>query len=149
METTKETAMPRAPLLFATLAAVTFATASANAADKISIMVGGYEKQIYLPAKLAEALGVFKDEGLDVELLSEPSGVDAEDELLAGAVQGVVGFYDHTIDLQAKGKLVESVVQFSSIPGEVLLASTRHGAQIREAADLRDRTLGVTGLGSS
>ncbi len=32
------------------------ATSLAGAADKITIMVGGYEKQIYLPAKLAEAL---------------------------------------------------------------------------------------------
>ncbi|MEF0863296.1 ABC transporter substrate-binding protein, partial [Rhizobium sp. BR 318] len=71
---------------------------AAHAADKISIMVGGYEKQIYLPAKLAESLGYFKDEGLNIELLNEPAGVDAENEMLAGAVQGVVGFYDHCID---------------------------------------------------
>ena len=58
-------------------------------------------------AKLTEQLGYFKDEGLDVEILSQPAGVDAENELLAGAVQGVVGFYDHTIDLQSKGKEVQ------------------------------------------
>jgi NitT/TauT family transport system substrate-binding protein len=94
---------------------------TAHADDKITIMVGGYEKHIYLPAKLAEALGYFKDEGLDVELLNEPAGVDAENQLLAGAVQGVVGFYDHCVDLQAKGKFVESVVQFSQAPGKLNL----------------------------
>ncbi len=94
------------------------ATSLASAADKITIMVGGYEKQIYLPAKLAEGLGYFKDEGLDVELLNEAAGVDAENQLLAGAVQGVVGFYDHCVDLQAKGKFVESVVQFSQAPAK-------------------------------
>lgn len=41
---------------------------SAHAADKITIIVGGYEKQIYLPAKLVERLGYFKEQGLDVEL---------------------------------------------------------------------------------
>ena len=81
-------------------------------AEKITIMVGGIEKQIYLPAKLAEQLGYLKETGLDIELLSEPAGVNAEVEMLSGAAQGVVGFYDHTIDLQAKGKLVESVVQW-------------------------------------
>lgn len=30
---------------------------SANAADKITIMVGGYEKQIYLPAALGDGNG--------------------------------------------------------------------------------------------
>lgn len=84
---------------------------SAQAAD-VSLMVGGVEKQIYLPAMLAQQLGYFRDEGIDVELLSEPAGVEAADEMLAGAVQGVVGFYDHTIQLQSLGKYTESVVQF-------------------------------------
>ena len=139
--------------LFASVAIVASAatmalSGSAFAADKVSIMVGGYEKQIYLPAKLAEGLGYFKDEGLDVELLNEPSGVDAEDEMLAGNVQGVVGFYDHNIDLQAKGKFTESIVQFSQAPGEVEMVSTKH-PEIKSAANFKGMNLGVTGLGSS
>ena len=122
--------------------------AAAHAAEKVSIMVGGYEKQIYLPAKLTEALGYFKDQGLEVELLNEPAGVDAENEMLAGAVQGVVGFYDHCVDLQAKGKFVESVVQFSQAPGEVELVSSKH-PEIKSPADFKGMSLGVTGLGSS
>ena len=130
------------------LAAVVFASATAMAADKVTIIVGGYEKQIYLPAKLAEGLGYFKAEGLEVELLNEGSGVDAENEMLAGAVQGVVGFYDHCVDLQTKGKYVQSVVQFSQAPGEVELVSNKH-PEIKSMADLRGKSLGVTGLGSS
>ncbi|MBX5187885.1 ABC transporter substrate-binding protein [Rhizobium sp. NZLR3b] len=129
-------------------AAASFAASAANAADKITIMVGGYEKQIYLPAKLAESLGYFKDEGLDVELLNEAAGVDAENQLLAGAVQGVVGFYDHCVDLQAKGKFVESLVQFSQAPGEVEMVSSKH-PEMKSPADFKGKTLGVTGLGSS
>jgi NitT/TauT family transport system substrate-binding protein len=122
--------------------------ATAHAAEKITIMVGGYEKQIYLPAKLAESLGYFKEQGLDVELLNESAGVDAENQLLAGAVQGVVGFYDHCVDLQAKGKFVQSLVQFSQAPGEVELVSTKH-PEIKSTADFKGKSLGVTGLGSS
>src|SRR3989442_15151370 len=73
-------------------------------ANKITLMVGGIEKIIYLPAKLAEQLGYFAAQGLDVELRSETAGVEAKDALLSGTGQGVVGFYDHTIALQAKGK---------------------------------------------
>lgn len=112
-------------------------------------MVGGIEKQVYLPAKLAERLGYFKSEGLDVELLSESSGVNAEDELLAGAVHAVVGFYDHTIDLQARGKALMSVVQLTQAPGEVQLVSKRMAEKIKSPADFKGRNLGVTGLGSS
>nr|WP_244426266.1 ABC transporter substrate-binding protein [Rhizobium mesoamericanum] len=123
-------------------------TSLAGASEKITIMVGGYEKQIYLPAKLTEALGYFKDEGLDVELLNEAAGVDAENQLLAGAVQGVVGFYDHCVDLQAKGKFVQSVVQFSQAPGEVEVVSNKY-PDVKSLADLKGKNLGVTGLGSS
>ncbi|AYG69730.1 MULTISPECIES: ABC transporter substrate-binding protein [unclassified Rhizobium] len=134
--------------LSAIMTAGSLGATAAHAADKISIMVGGYEKQIYLPAKLAEGLGYFKEQGLNVELLNEPAGVDAENEMLAGAVQGVVGFYDHCIDLQGKGKFVESVVQFSQAPGEVELVSAKH-PEIKSPADFKGKNLGVTGLGSS
>ncbi len=129
------------------LSLLALAPFSASADDKVTIMVGGIDKQIYLPAKLAENLGYFKAEGLDVEVLTEPAGVEAEDEILSGAIQGVVGFYDHTIDLQAKGKFLESVVQMSQAPGEVELVSKNSG--IRTPADWKGKSLGVTGLGAS
>jgi len=138
----------RALLATAASAAAVASIPAARAADKLRIMVGGYEKQIYLPAKLCEGLGYFKDEGLDVELLTEEAGVDAEEEMLSGAVSAVVGFYDHCIDLQSKGKFVMSVVQLSQAPGEVELVSSKH-PEIKTIADLKGRNLGVTGLGSS
>ncbi|CAB3787527.1 hypothetical protein LMG28688_02486 [Paraburkholderia caffeinitolerans] len=122
---------------------------AADAPGKITIMVGGITKLIYLPAKLTEQLGYFKDEGLDVELLSQPAGVDAENELLAGAVQGVVGFYDHTIDLQTKGKDVKAIAVFGQVPGEVEVVSSKSADTIKSMADVKGKTLGVTGLGSS
>ncbi len=135
-------------LLGLSLAATLGCAPAAQAADKITLMVGGYEKIIYLPAKLAERLGYFKDEGLEVELLNEGAGVDAENEMIAGAVEGVVGFYDHCVDLQAKGKYIESIVQMADAPGEVELVSNKYPA-VKGMADLKGMTLGVTGLGSS
>ncbi|HEX7385730.1 MAG TPA: ABC transporter substrate-binding protein [Castellaniella sp.] len=130
------------------MAACSFGTAQAQD-NTITLMVGGISKIIYLPAKLTENLGYFKDEGLNVKLLSEPAGVNAENEMLAGAVQGVVGFYDHSIDLQSKGKEVESVVQFAQVPGEVEIVATKQAGVIKSPADFKGKTLGVTGLGSS
>jgi len=118
-------------------------------AEKITVMVGGIEKQIYLPAKLAEQLGYFKEQGIDVELLTEPAGVQAENAMIAGEVQAVVGFYDHSIDLQSKGKFVESIVQFSQAPGEVELVSSKVADTVKSPADFKGKHLGVTGLGSS
>jgi NitT/TauT family transport system substrate-binding protein len=137
---------------FAAVSSVAFALAAASTAahaEKITIMVGGATKIIYLPAKLTEQLGYFKDEGLDVEVQSQPAGVDAENELLAGAVQGVVGFYDHTIDLQSKGKEIQTLVVFGQVPGEVEMVSNAAAGTIKSMADVKGKTLGVTGLGSS
>ncbi|TMU91821.1 ABC transporter substrate-binding protein [Brucella haematophila] len=133
----------------ALLSGVMVLGAGAAHAEKLTVIVGGMEKQIYLPAVLTEKLGYFKDEGLDVELINSRAGVDAENELLAGAAQAVVGFYDHTIDLQSKGKFIQSIVQFSQAPGEVELVSTKYADQIKSPADFKGHTLGVTGLGSS
>lgn len=117
--------------------------------EHVKIMVGGLDKVIYMPAMLTQRLGYFNDEGLNVELLSEPAGVQAETALVSGQVQGAVGFYDHTLDLQTKGKAVESVVQFSHAPGEVEIVSTKRAGDITSPKDFKGKKLGVTGLGSS
>lgn len=130
-------------------AACALACAAPARGATIQLMVGGIEKQIYLPAALADRLGYFREQGLDVQVLSDTSGGHAEDGLLTGSVQGVVGFYDHTIDLQAKGKFAQAVVQFGQAPGEAVVVSTRLGDAIRSPADFRGHALGVTGLGSS
>ena len=121
---------------------------AANAATpKLKIMVGGLDKVIYLPAKLTEQLGYFKQEGVDVQLLSEPSGADAETLLIAKQVEGVVGFYDHTVAIQTKGKCLESVVQFSKAPGEVEVVAV--SSPITAPSDFKGKKLGVTSPGSS
>lgn len=119
-------------------------------AERVVLTVAGADKQIYLPATLALRLGYFAEQALDISIESEHSGVGAADALLAGAVHGVIGAYDHTIDLQARGKSVKAIVQFTIAPGEVELVSTRkNAAAIRSPASFAGHTLGVTGLGSS
>src|SRR5438445_13897694 len=71
---------------------------------QVKIMVGGLSKQIYLPNMLTQQLGYFKQEGLDVTLIDEASGQSSENEVLAGQVDAGSGSYNHTIELQAKGK---------------------------------------------
>ncbi|KAA2258783.1 transporter substrate-binding domain-containing protein [Solihabitans fulvus] len=120
-----------------------------GASTDVKIMVGGIDKVIYLPAKLTEQLGYFKDQGLNVQLLTEPAGATAENTLISGDVQGVVGFYDHTIDLQTKGKCITSVVQFADVPGEVEVVGAAQADKIKSPADFKGRKLGFTSPGSS
>ncbi|MGK5730059.1 ABC transporter substrate-binding protein [Streptomyces sp. URMC 124] len=117
--------------------------------DVVRIMVGGLDKVIYMPAVLTQRLGYFQDEGVTVDLLTEPAGVQATTSLVSGDVQGVVGFYDHTLDLQVKGKQVESVVQLAQTPGEVEIVSKKAVGDLTSPKDFKGKKLGVTGLGSS
>lgn len=120
-----------------------------NGRPQITIMVGGLEKVIYLPAMLTQQLGNFERNDIDVQLLGEQSGANAETAMLTGDVQGVVGFYDHTIDLQAKDQCIKTVVQFADVPGEVELVSKEDAGTIHSPADFKGKNLGVTSLGSS
>ena len=114
----------------------------------VKIMVGGLSKQIYLPNMLTQQLGYFKEQNLDVTLIDELSGVGTEDEVIAGAVDAGSGSYNHTLELQAQGKLMETVVQLQVAPGEAEMVRTDEASTITSAADLKGKTLGVTELGS-
>jgi NitT/TauT family transport system substrate-binding protein len=116
---------------------------------KVSIMVGGLNKQIYLPFELAERLGYYKDEGLNISLTDEPAGIDATTNMLAGKVDGVGGFYDHTIALQGLGQSAMSVVSMLTTPAEVELCRNDLKGKIKSPADWKGRKLGITGTGSS
>ncbi|HEY8719894.1 ABC transporter substrate-binding protein [Pengzhenrongella sp.] len=117
--------------------------------DKVSIMVGGLSKQIYLPFALADRLGYYKEQGLNVALSDEPAGIDATTNMLAGKVDGVGGFYDHTIALQGLGQSAESVVSMLVTPGEVELCRNDLKGKVKSPADWKGLNLGITDKGSS
>jgi NitT/TauT family transport system substrate-binding protein len=116
---------------------------------KVKIMVGGLNKQIYLPFTLAQRLGYYAEQGLNLSLADQPAGVDATTAMLAGQVDGVGGFYDHTIPLQAIGKSTMSVISLLQVPGEVELCRTDLKNEIKSPADWKGRKLGITEPGSS
>ncbi|MEV6056629.1 ABC transporter substrate-binding protein [Streptomyces sp. NPDC052107] len=113
----------------------------------VKLMVGGIDKQIYLPYQLAQNLGFYKKYGVNVVLSTEQDGgTGAEDAMASGQVDMAGAWYNHTIDFQVKGKAVEDVVQLSGAPGEREMCATKSG--VHSAADFKGKTLGVTDLGS-
>jgi NitT/TauT family transport system substrate-binding protein len=125
------------------------ASAPVAGAPNVTIMVGGLSKQIYLPFMLAKQLGYYDKIGVNVNLIDEPAGGDATQNMLAGQVQGVGGFYDHNIALQAQGKFSESVVSMLQIPGEVELCRSDLKGVVNSPADFKGKSLGITDTGSS
>src|SRR3989475_9250799 len=92
-------------------------SAGAQAPPKVSIMVGGLEKIIYLPAMLTERLGYFKEAGGDVTLYNEGAGVSAEDEMLAGGGGGGGGLFHSFYHILSEGEYVGARLIFCPVSG--------------------------------
>lgn len=131
-----------------TTTTTTTANGTTTTVTHLKIMVGGISKQIYLPNELTQQLGYFKQEGLEVTLIDEASGQSSENEVLAGQVDAGSGSYNHTIELQPKGKQMEAVVLLNVAPGEAEIVSAKAASQIHSVKDLKGKNLGVTELGS-
>jgi NitT/TauT family transport system substrate-binding protein len=114
----------------------------------LKIMVGGLNKQIYLPNMLAQQLGYFKDQYLDVTLVDEGSGQGSEEEVVAGNVDAGSGAYSHPMELNALGKKIETICQFGIAPGEAEVIDSRKAGSIKSPTDLLGKNLGVTSIGS-
>ncbi|HEV7168804.1 MAG TPA: ABC transporter substrate-binding protein [Micrococcaceae bacterium] len=123
------------------------ATSGSTPVPTVKMMVGGIDKQIYLPYQLAQQLGYYKKYGVNVELSTEQNGgVGAEDAMASGQVDMAGAWYIHTVDFQSKGKDVVNLVQLSGAPGERIMCGTNSG--VHSAADFKGKTIGVTDLGS-
>ena len=113
----------------------------------VTMMVGGIDKQIYLPYQLAQSLGFYKKYGVNMVLSTELSGgVGAEDAMASGQVDLAGAWYVHTINFQLKGKAVEDVAQLSGAPGERIMCAT--GTHITSPTQWKGQSIGVTDLGS-
>src|SRR5207244_6713869 len=113
----------------------------------VTMMVGGIDKQIYLPYQLAQQLGYYKKYGVNMQLSTEQNGgVGAETAMVSGQVDMAGAWYVHTIDFQTKGKNVVDVVQLSGAPGEREMCAKNSG--ITSPADWKGKSLGVTDIGS-
>src|SRR6516164_1607853 len=120
---------------------------SSSSMPTVTMMVGGIDKQIYLPYQLAQDLGFYKKYGVNMALSTEQAGgVGAEDAMASGQVDMAGAWYTHTIDFQLKGKPVQDVVQLSGAPGERIMCAK--GSGITSPAQWRGKSVGVTDLGS-
>ncbi len=115
----------------------------------VRIAVGGQNQMVYLPTTLAQELGFYQSEGLDVELQDFQGGAKALQALVGGSADVVSGFYDHTIQMAAEGRELVAFVNMLRFPGLVLTTSPQAAATVTKIEDLAGRIVGVTTAGSS
>lgn len=116
---------------------------------KLEIGVGGKPLLYYLPLTLAERLGYFKAEGLDVTINDFGGGAKALQALVGGSVDVVTGAYEHTMRMQQKGQDITAVIELGRFPGIVWAVSKAKADKVKSVADLKGLKIGVTAPGSS
>src|SRR4051812_19642972 len=128
--------------------------ASVQAQDKpekpdIVLGVGGKSSLYYLPLTLAERLGYFKEQGLNVTITDFGGGSKSLQSLIGGSADVVTGAYEHTIRMQSKGQNIAAVIELGRFPGMVLAVKKSKAAQVKSFGDLKGLKIGVTAPGSS
>src|SRR5689334_1610287 len=123
------------------------ASGSDSGMPTVTMMVGGINKQIYLPYQLAQSLGYYKKYGVNMVLSDEQAGgVGAEQAMASGQVDLAGAWYVHTINFQLQGKSVVDVAQLSGSPGERIMCAT--GTHVTSPTQWKGQAIGVTDLGS-
>src|SRR5213083_2425202 len=99
-------------------AALAIATAAQAQIEKpdVHIAIGGKSALYYLPLTLAERLGYFKDEGLNVRISDFPGGSRSLQAVVGGSADVVSGAYEHTINMQSRGQHFTSFVLSGAAP---------------------------------
>jgi len=124
-------------------------TTAAHAADSVRMSVGSYNLN-NLPFPVAESLGFYKEEGLDVTTENfAQGGSKVLQALVAGSTDVAVGFYDHTIQMQSQGKHVVGFVQLARNSGLVLAGKNDTDFDPAKPETIKGKNVGVTSPGSS
>ncbi|MGC4078920.1 MAG: ABC transporter substrate-binding protein [Rubrivivax sp.] len=131
------------------IAAPAFVRAQSLEKPKLTLAVGGKNLLYYLPLTVAEQLGYFKAEGLDVSIVDFAGGAQALRALVGGSADVVSGAFEHTVNMQAKGQRLRAFVLQGRAPQVVLGVNPKTMAGYRGPADLKGKKIGVTAPGSS
>ena len=131
-------------------AAVALALSSGMAmADKVTIAIGGASCLCYLPTMLAQQLGEFKKAGVDVDVVQFKGGSESLKAVMGGSADVASGYFDHCVNLAAKGQHLQSFVVYDRFPGFALVVSPKHTSEIKSIKDLAGKNVGVSAPGSS
>ena len=116
---------------------------------KVSIAVGGKSAFYYLPLTIAERLGYFKDEGLEVEISDFEGGSKALQAVVGGSADVVSGAWENTIDQQPKGLALQGFVLQGRYPMITVGIAKAKAANYKSPKDLKGMKIGVSAPGSS
>src|SRR5271169_3033773 len=132
-----------------TLAALLLSSGFALAESKVTLAVGGGSCLCYLPTMLAKALGEYAKAGVQVDVVDFKGGSESLKAVIGGSADVVSGYFDHCVNLAAKGQHLQAFVVYDRYPGLALVVSPKHADEIKSVKDLKDKKVGVSAPGSS
>jgi len=135
--------------LTAALAAIALSSGVALAQSKVTLAVGGGACLCYLPTILAKQLGEYEKAGVAVEVVDFKGGSESLKAVIGGSADVVSGYFDHCVNLAAKGQHLQSFVVYDRYPGLALVVSPKHTNEIKSVKDLANKKVGVSAPGSS
>ena len=130
-------------------AALALSSGVALAQSKVTLAVGGGSCLCYLPTMLAKALGEYEKAGVNVDVVDFKGGSESLKAVIGGSADVVSGYFDHCVNLAAKGQHLQAFVVYDRFPGLVLMVSPKHTAEIKSIKDLTGKKVGVSAPGSS
>lgn len=117
-------------------------------APKLVIAVDNRTDFSCLPLTIADRLGYFASEGVDVEVRDLPDAEQCLQALISGSAHAVSGVYSNTIAWQVRGQALQSFVLQGRTPQIAVGVSTKTMGHYRQLGDLRGKRMGVQALGS-
>jgi NitT/TauT family transport system substrate-binding protein len=115
----------------------------------VHLAVGGKTALYYLPLTIAEQLGYFKQEGLELKISDFAGGAQALRAVVGGSADVVSGAYEHTINMQAQKQSLIAFVEMGRLPQISVGIATAKAASYKSPRDLKGLRVGVSAPGSS
>lgn len=121
-----------------------------SAGIRLRIPTVGPGLQTYcMPITLAESLGYYKDEGLDVQLDYLSSNARTLESLVGGSADVALVHYQHTVQMAAQGEHVRSFFVLNQRDSKVLAVAPAAEGHIHRVEDLKGQAIGIPSPGSS
>lgn len=110
--------------------------------EAVTLQLNWFHEAEFAGYYMAEAQGLYEDEGLDVTILEGGPGTPARETVLDGEATFAVTSFGEQVDMMTAGQPTIAVMAAFQIPPLVIFSLA--ASDIREPADLVGRRVGIT-----
>lgn len=137
----------RRPLTLVLTLLVLLAAGPAAAGEPVTFAYSQIGLLVHLPWSVALGQKYFEEQGLEPKGFNFESGGKSIAAVIGGSADFSANALEHAIKAKTQGKDLVYVFASTRLPGFGLAVSTAHRNEIKSVADLRGKTVGVSGIG--